>query len=488
MTEKADFSALIEGWSRSRLLIVGDLMLDRFIYGAVSRISPEGPIPVLRADRDVPMLGGAGNVLRNALALGAKASLITVIGDDNAGQNLLSLTGEESTIIIEKGRLTTQKDRFVAQGQQLLRCDREDPRPIQPETGEKILAAAADQLDEASILVLSDYGKGVLGGPLVSSLIALAKQKNCGVFVDPKGEDFGRYRGASLVTPNLAELRQTTKFSCGEDWEVEEACRQLSQQNGINGILATRSEKGMTLLSPKEEGSEKSCVHLRASAQEVFDVSGAGDTVVATFATAVAAGSPWHDAARLANTAAGIVVGKVGTAVVHPKELLQALHSHDLLASEEKLQDLDTLLERVAIWRARGLKVGFTNGCFDLLHPGHISLLTQARKACDRLIVGLNSDVSVTRLKGPDRPIQSEAARANVLSSLEVVNCVAVFSEDTPFSLIEAIQPDVLVKGADYRLDQVVGADLVQSYGGKVVLAELKDGHSTTGTIKRLSN
>ncbi len=300
------------------------------------------------------------------------------------------------------------------------------------------------------------------------------------VVVDPKGDDFGRYRGASVITPNRKELIQATGMPADSDAEVEAACRFLLETCSIDAVVATRSERGMSVVT--RDGA----THLPANAREVFDVSGAGDTVVATLTSALSVGVELTDAARLANLAAGIVVGKVGTAVVRAPELLSALHEQEWRSGEEKVDTLEQAVERAARWRARGKRVGFTNGCFDLLHPGHISLLNQAKAACDVLVVGLNSDASVKRLKGETRPVQTETARATVLASLACVDLVVIFGEDTPEELIRALRPDVLVKGADYTVATVVGAGFVQSYGGKVVLADLVDGQSTTNTIKRM--
>jgi D-beta-D-heptose 7-phosphate kinase/D-beta-D-heptose 1-phosphate adenosyltransferase len=304
------------------------------------------------------------------------------------------------------------------------------------------------------------------------------------VVVDPKGPDYSHYRGADLVTPNRRELSEATGMATDSDEEVVAAARAMIRDCGIGAVLVTRSEHGMTLVVGD---AEDGVTHVPARAQEVADVSGAGDTVVAMLATALASGIELVDAVRLANVAAGIVVSKLGTAVATSSEVSQALRATDMNLIEAKTLPLDALLNQIAAWRGDGKRVGFTNGCFDILHPGHISLLRQAREACDKLVVGLNSDASVRRLKGEERPVQSEAARGTVIGSLESVDAVVIFGEDTPFELISQIRPDVLVKGADYTVETVVGADVVQSYGGKVVLARLAEGHSTTRTIERIA-
>ena len=485
---QSDVAGAVERLAGVPVLVLGDIMLDRFVYGAVDRISPEAPIPVLRILRETAMLGGAGNVLRNLAALGATPRAVAVVGEDAAGEEVAAQTrdclapaGGTVELVRAAGRSTTIKDRFIAAGQQLLRVDRDPEQALDAETEAQVMAAALAALDGAAAVILSDYGKGVLSERVIAAVVEAARQRGCPVIVDPKGRDFARYRGAGWVTPNRRELQEASGLATGDDAAVTAAAQKLIAEAGIGAVLATRSEQGMTLVSAQEVH------HLKAEAQEVFDVSGAGDTVVAVFAAALGAGLAAVTAAQLANVAAAIVVAKLGTAVARPGEILHALHASDLLAAEAKVSDLDSLADQVARWREVGLTVGFTNGCFDLLHPGHVSLLEQARAACDRLIVGLNSDASVRRLKGETRPVQSEAARAAVLASLASVSRVVVFGEDTPLNLIETLKPDILVKGADYSLDQVVGAEIVHGYGGRVVLADLSPGHSTTATIERLA-
>jgi D-beta-D-heptose 7-phosphate kinase/D-beta-D-heptose 1-phosphate adenosyltransferase len=385
-------------------------------------------------------------------------------------------------LVTTAGRTTTVKTRFFAGIQQLLRADRESTDGLAETTVEAVVANASAALERADIVVLSDYGKGVLDGAIAGRLIAAAARAGRRVIVDPKGEDFGRYRGAAMITPNRRELAEASRMATATDAEVVAAARAMIDGCGIETVLCTRSAEGMTLVT------RRSVDHLPAEARAVFDVSGAGDTVVAAVAAALGAGVDLVDAARLANVAAGIVVGKVGTAVAWPQEIVADIRHRDPLAApERKVLTLDPALDRVRAWRAEGKRVGFTNGCFDLIHPGHVALLAKSRAACDRLVVGLNSDASVRRLKGATRPVQNEAARAAVLASLASVDLVVVFDEDTPIRLIEAIRPDMLAKGADYAIDQVVGGAFVQSYGGKVVLVDLEPGHSTTATIARMS-
>ncbi|MFC4237828.1 D-glycero-beta-D-manno-heptose-7-phosphate kinase [Thalassospira xianhensis] len=486
MTDLSHLAQLVEQLPNAKVLCIGDVMLDRFVYGSVTRISPEAPIPIIRVERESAMLGGAGNVTRNATALGASVRFLSLVGDDLPGREVMEYVandkGVEPYIQIERNRPTTIKTRYIAGGQQLLRSDNETTAILAAATISNLSALAAQLAPDVSAIVLSDYGKGVLHGDVVAATIAAARKAGKPVIVDPKGTDYSIYRGATVVTPNRAEAQAATGIDIQSDEDAIAAATKIITECGIENVLLTRSQDGMTLVTSKGEAT-----HLPTEAREVFDVSGAGDTVVACLASAIAGGASLSDAARIANVAAGIVVGKIGTAVVYPDELISVLHHHDLMIGEAKLMPLDRMVDRVERWRRKGYKVGFTNGCFDLLHPGHLSLLQQARSNCDRLIVGLNSDASVKRLKGEARPVQSEAARAAVLGSLETISGVVIFGEDTPITVIEALKPDILVKGADYTIDKVVGADIVQGYGGKVVLANLADGFSTTSTIARIN-
>ncbi|PHS79234.1 MAG: bifunctional heptose 7-phosphate kinase/heptose 1-phosphate adenyltransferase [Rhodospirillaceae bacterium] len=486
MSDISDLAGLIEGLNGAQVLCIGDVMLDRYVSGSVERISPEAPIPVLRIESERTMLGGVGNVAANIQALNGGGRFIATVGDDSAGREvehlLKDLSNVQPNLVTMINRPTTLKTRFVGGAQQLMRADTENTDPLDDDIRQNIQANATADIAAHGALVLSDYGKGVLSTATLKVIIEAAKKARVPVIVDPKGNDYTRYAGASIVTPNKKELSEATNLPAGTDDEVIKACRQLITSCSIGGVLATRSADGMTLVLKDQDP-----IHLTAEAREVFDVSGAGDTVVATLALAIASGANWTQAATLANTAAGIVVGKSGTATVSSDELSHALHAQDLDAAGAKVATLDQATTLVTQWRNRGYSVGFTNGCFDLLHPGHISLLSQSKQACDRLVIGLNSDASVKRLKGDSRPVQTEASRAAVLGALGAVDLVVIFGEDTPINLIEKLRPDVLVKGADYTIDTVVGADIVQSYGGKIVLAKLEDGHSTTNTIKRLS-
>ncbi len=480
-----DLAGIVARMSGSAVAVVGDAMLDRFVYGDVTRISPEAPIPVFREGREVRMPGGAGNVARNLAALGAQARLAAVVGDDEDGKALAQLLAREpglvADIVAVAGRVTTRKTRFVAGAQQLLRADREDVSALPADAADALLAAFSRALKGAGAAVLSDYAKGSLVSGMAAKLIALARKAGVPVVVDPKVADFSVYAGADVVTPNRQELAAASGLPVASDGEVVAAARKVMKTSAIGAVLCTRSAQGMSLVTAAD------AVHIAAEAREVFDVSGAGDTVVATIAAALAAGAKLVDAVAIANAAAGIVVGKLGTAVAHPGEILSALQRRAVMPAAGKLVTAEEARRRADAWRADGLKVGFTNGCFDLLHPGHVHLLAGARAACDRLIVGLNDDASVRGLKGDGRPVQAAEARALVLGALETVDLVVLFGEATPRRLIETIAPDVLFKGADYRREDVVGGDFVEARGGRVVLIDLAPGFSTTLTIARMS-
>ena len=480
---QADLIPLVEKLRTSRVLCIGDVMLDHYIYGRVERISPEAPVPVLHLEREERTLGGAGNVLRNLHALGAETCFISVTGTDAAGLEVAnmvaSLGGSEAHVLAERGRTTTLKTRYVAGQQQLLRADHERVAPIPAELRADMAKIAREAVAQCRVVILSDYAKGLLGDGLAAEIISAAKAAGCLVVVDPKGNDYGIYRGADVLKPNRPELAAAAGVAVKTDDDVIAAARSLIAKHEFKALLVSCGKDGMLLV----EGDGTN-LRLAAEAREVFDVSGAGDTVIAVLAASLGAGASLADAARLANAAAGVVVGKVGTAVVEPTELEAALLNRDTI-EQRKTLPLSLALDQIARWRRARLKVGFTNGCFDLLHPGHVSLLNQAKAACDRLVVAINSDQSVVRLKGPGRPIQNQDARAAVLSSLAAVDQVVIFDADTPIELIEAMRPDVLVKGADYRLDEVVGGAFVRAYGGQVLLAELTPGYSTTATIAR---
>lgn len=484
-----DFDKHLSGLSQQTVLCIGDLMLDEFVYGDVSRISPEAPTPVIAVKRTEVMIGGAGNVARNLVALGARCIFIGLVGDDEAGK---ALTGAlslhpliEFSLATDPRRMTTRKVRFVSEhhSAHLLRADWEMAAPIEPAEEDALIGFAIEAMPRAGAVVLSDYAKGALTPRVVRAVIDAANKAGKPVIVDPKGRDYSIYRGATLITPNRQELAAATGTAARSDDEVAAAAQGLKDALGAQAVLVTRSEDGMTLVG---EGAP---IHVPSYAVKVRDVSGAGDTVVAVLAAMLAMNADFESAMRAANAAAAVVVGKRGTATLTVDELRHRILPEASLASEEKIVfDWSQLGEHLDAWRKMGLRIGFTNGVFDLLHPGHVKLLAQARAQCDRLVVGLNSDASVTRLKGPTRPVQNAQSRADVLAALEAVDLVVVFEQDTPRELIAEVKPTVLVKGSDYTREQVVGHDIVEALGGVVVLVDLVPGQSTTSMVERSRN
>ena len=477
----------VSKFNKCKVLCIGDVMLDRFIYGKVTRISPEAPVPILKVEQECHMLGGAGNVVRNISALGAIPSLISIIGNDNAGQEVKELLEKDkvsaSDIIADDRFMTGIKARYLADSQQVLRTDYENVIDMPTSMTKGIIRKIKRLIKTCNVVILSDYGKGLLNPQVTESIISAARKLNCPIIIDPKGSDYSRYKFADLVTPNRSELEDVIGNILDTEQKIVEAAKAVLKKYKLGSILVTRSQDGMSLITANGD-----ITHLSAEALEVFDVSGAGDTVVATMATTLAAGATLPEAAALANLAAGIVVGKVGTAVAYASDILSQMHNQSIDTKKKKLIDFEHLVEVTREWRRQGLKIGFTNGCFDLLHHGHISLLSQAKTRCDRLIVGLNSDCSVKRIKGNNRPIQNEKTRSTVLTSIELVDVVTIFDEENPLKLIMAIKPDVLIKGSDYKRSQIIGADIVKKQGGKVFLAKLEKGYSTTNTISKMTN
>ena len=480
-----DIISLIDGFKKTSVLCIGDLMLDLFVYGDVSRISPEAPIPILKVNHEFHTLGGVGNVVNNLLSIGAQPHLLSIVGADTNAQKLCDLLKEKGIspdhLIQDATVQTIEKRRFSTKMQQLLRVDYEGEGYFEGHLYAALVEKAKKILPHVQALVLSDYGKGVLHPDLViAPLIAEAHKYNIPIITDPKGKDYSIYRGVTLITPNRKELHDATHLATSSDQEILAAAQRILTDCGIENVLATRSEDGMTLVKKNGEAH-----HYKTSAKEVYDVSGAGDTVVAVMAAALGAGGAFEEACYLSNMAGSIVVGKIGTATVSDTELKNqcSKKSHD---EDDKLMPMGMMLEKVKVWHQKGLKIGFTNGCFDLLHQGHIKILKEAKAACDKLIVGLNSDASVKRLKGPTRPINDEKTRAIILGSLQFVDAVLIFEEDTPLQAIQELCPDVLIKGADYTVDTVVGGDFVQKRGGKVVLVDLDPGRSSTAIIQKI--
>lgn len=474
-------------FSEVSVLCIGDVMLDRFVAGHVKRISPEGPVPVMSVTSETLCPGGAANVARNIAALGAKCTLVGMTGLDSNGETLAELLAENRGISTEfvtlQTRPTTTKTRFIGHNQQMLRVDRENASPISLEEEDTLLERTLPLIPKHQVIVLSDYAKGMLSERVVRKVIKESKLQNKPVIVDPKTSDFSRYAGASIVTPNQKETLEVVGICPDTDQDAEQAGRAILSRFNIESILLTRAEQGMTFMD-----HDRPAFHIKAETREVFDVVGAGDTVIATLAVVLGSGASKEEASRIANVAAGIVVGKRGTATVSAVELHDAL-THNAtsgtISTAAKICNWNEIQARSMDWRNNGMKVGFTNGCFDILHVGHIRLLQFAREHCDRLVVGVNSDPSIKRLKGPTRPINSEVDRAELLGALSFVDAVVIFDEDTPLELIKTVSPGLLVKGADYTIDKIVGADVVLASGGEVLTFEIVPGKSTTATINR---
>ncbi len=468
--------------SKVRVLVVGDLMVDRYQWGQVDRISPEAPVPVVKIVREERRLGGAANVAANLLALGCRASVCGAVGDDDPGRALLSMldglgAGRDGVAVL-KTRPTTEKLRIMGGEQQLLRVDREDPAQLPAEAVERLRAWLEAHLHEFDGVIVSDYAKGVVSEALLDALLQLAQthpRQPCRVVVDPKGDDFRQYQGVTCITPNEQEAAVATRRTIAGDTDALAAGQALLEQLALPCLCITRGAKGVLAFSGKADHR-----FFPAQAREVFDVTGAGDTFIGTFGGLLIAGSPFYEAVEIANLASGVAVGKLGTATVTPWELLA--HS----GAARKLVAGDDIGRVADALRAQGKRVVFTNGCFDLLHAGHIQYLQDSRAQGDALIVALNSDESVRRLKGPTRPVIGEEDRAHLLSALACVDYVVVFPDDTPLNLIRAIKPHVLTKGADYTVDTVVGHEDVRQWGGQVRLIPIKENRSTSGLIEKI--
>jgi D-beta-D-heptose 7-phosphate kinase/D-beta-D-heptose 1-phosphate adenosyltransferase len=475
---------LVDEIRNSRVCIVGDVMLDRLVTGAVERVSPEGPALVLQIDEERLMLGGAGNVAANIASLGGVAHLVSVMGDDQASVELERLMDAFGNLIV-KGSLrvpdirTTEKTRFVADGRHLLRADREQ-HAISESHEEAVIAALTERVEDCNALVISDYSKGVISPSVMRAAAAAARSNAIPLVIDSKRPDSRLDAGGTLVTPNVKELESATRIACARGNDCEGAALEMIRVTR-SAVLVTRSEHGVSLYRPGHPVWSES-----SRATVVRDVTGAGDTVVATAAAALAVGVDMVEAAHIANVAAGIVVGKPGTAAVTLDELnLALLHGSDPAELEGKLVTMRSAVATRRLWQQAGLAVGLANGCFDLIHPGHVRLLAEARRRCDRLIVAINTDAAVRRLKGPERPIQTELARAEVIGALRSVDLVILFDDNTPIDLITSLRPDVLFKGADYSIEAVVGAEFVIGLGGRVELIEQFSEYSSTRLIAR---
>lgn len=485
--ETVDETSLARIFSRACELavwVIGDIMLDEYAIGDVSRISPEAPVPVVRVQRLEDRLGGAANVARQVAALGARVSLAGLLGNDAAGDHVLGLCGESGIdvrAVRQSGmRPTSRKLRALARNQQLVRLDWEDTTPCPAEAAGWMI----ERLQEGhtpDVIILSDYAKGVLTPALVGHIREIAAAAGIRIVVDPKQRDFGAYRGASILTPNIHELEMAAgrSFDAADIASITACGQSLALDVGADALVVTRGGHGMLVIPA--HGAHHA---ISARGHALFDPTGAGDTVVAVLATTLAAGATLVEAAAIANAAAGITVGRIGTVSVAANEIVEFLGGENA----HKVLETGDLAAQAERWRNAGKRIVFTNGCFDLLHAGHLSLLHQAAQHGDVLIVAVNSDASVQRLKGPERPLVSQHERARMLAALGCVDAVTVFEEDTPLKVLQAIRPDILVKGQDYRVDQVVGRELVESAGGRVVLVPLMPGKSTTALIDRIAN
>ena len=482
-----ELSELLDRVKGLRVLCVGDLVLDQFVYGDTRRVSREAPVPILDEKRRETMLGAVGNVVRNVVALGGQASLVSVVGDDVEGQTVRKLLKAENVspdgLVAIPGGTSGTKTRFVCNGHQMLCVDRDPPGNLTDKIRQDVIARIEAELATCDVAILSDYGRGLVARDVSQALITACRKAGKKVCVDPRGRDFSRYDGAFTIKPNALELSEETGIDVHDDESAKIALDAvMANLNATDTVIVTRSSAGMTARQSSGE-----LVHVRSKPRQVYDVSGAGDTAISMLALALGADANLETAMRAADRAAGVAVSKVGTATVSATEILDEERTIGFEDARTKLLTREGAAETVARWRAHGLKVGLTNGCFDILHPGHVSLLRQARAKCDRLIVALNTDESVKRLKGEGRPVNHEISRATVLASLASVDRVVLFGDDTPEALIDALAPGVYFKGADYTEDQLgpLGGDAVKRHGGVICLIPLEDGHSTTSTIER---
>jgi len=472
----------------NKILCIGDIILDTYSHGDVRRISPEAPIPVLKINNNkYEVLGGSGNVARNICSSGSNCHLIAICGKDEEAKILKKLLRDSKKLsfnLIEDGsRCTTKKNRFVSDNQQILRVDREETQAIGKKVELKVFDSFKNKIDQFGIVVISDYSKGMLTDSLLKSIIQISKKKKKIIIVDPKKEDFSAYRGASIITPNYKELLKASQYkvNTGKEINKEKASEIVSRLSkkiikkfNFNAVVTTRSSDGISIFDQKNKS-----LHLPSKAKEVYDVSGAGDTVIAYISSGLAKGRSLFNSVEIANDAAGVAVGKFGTTVVKVEDLLANKSANKLLSLNEVCADLKNKINK---------KIGFTNGCFDLIHQGHIFYLKEARKECDFLILGLNSDSSIKRIKGNDRPILNQEERTEVLKNFNFIDCIVIFNEDTPIKLIKKIKPNLIFKGDDYKRNEVVGFKEIQAWGGKVKLIKCIKGKSTSGIIRKIKN
>ena len=481
---KEKFKYFFKNSERPKILVVGDLILDEYIWGGVQRISPEAPVPILETRSENLALGGAANVANNLVGLGCEVHLCGAIGQDEKGDKLLQTIHDRSIqtegIFRFVHRPTTSKMRIIAHNQQILRVDKEDNRPITEETEKKLIQYINQVIPGMDGIICSDYHKGILTEKVIKAVMHRAQKSEKSVIVDPKSSDFSLYKGATVITPNLREVARSVPIKIKDKEDLGRAAEYLLNLTKAQAILITQGKDGMSLYQNKEKP-----VSIPTVAKEVFDVTGAGDTVISVFSMAVFVGFDKKEAAWLSNMAASVVVGKVGTAVVTLEEINEFLQEEMLRTSHTVLK-LEELKKIISMAKSTDKKVVFTNGCFDIIHGGHIEFLQKAKSMGDILVVGLNTDQSVKKLKGENRPIKNEKERANILSALKYIDYITLFSETTPEKLIQEIKPDILVKGDDYKIDEVVGREIVEGYGAKVELIPIVQGHSTTQTLAEI--
>jgi D-beta-D-heptose 7-phosphate kinase/D-beta-D-heptose 1-phosphate adenosyltransferase len=476
-----DTLSVISNFGNQRIIVIGDIMLDRFITGTVSRISPEAPVPILKAKDECISIGGAGNVAVNLIGLGASAKILGIIGNDDNGKKLSELLKQSeidsNDLITDPERITTTKTRIISRNQQIVRIDREHNNPISETTGKRIVRSFMNSVNKFKPdgIIISDYAKGMITSELCEEIIKHPRAKKIFVAVDPKGTDFTKYKGASVITPNKTEAEEVCGFNIVDETTLKKSMKKLFNITGIDNIIITRGKEG---ISYSVRGENTKTIH--SNAREIFDVTGAGDTVVSVLTLSYLSSESWEDSVRLANAAAGIVVGRVGTVSVTQRDLLNAFIPNRNLKLQ-KIVSRKFLRELLTQLRKEKKKITFTNGCFDLFHKGHLHLLNEAKNFGDMLIVGVNDDDSVKRIKGEERPYIPALDRARMIAELECVNFVVVFPEDTPLELIKMIKPDILIKGSDYKHETVIGSEFVESYGGEVKFIEqLKDISTST--------
>jgi D-beta-D-heptose 7-phosphate kinase/D-beta-D-heptose 1-phosphate adenosyltransferase len=482
--DRKTVESLFQRAPKLKCLVVGDLMLDEYLWGKTDRISPEAPVQVVDVLREDLRLGGAGNVANNLLALGCQVTVASVIGEDENGWALLkafSRQGIDTTPVYqEPGRRTGRKTRVIASNQQIVRIDRESREPLAEQQEQLLIQWLQQHCAGFDVVLVSDYLKGVLTPAVLKAITTTAHSHSIPVLVDPKGTDYRKYHGATCLTPNRKEAEAASGVPIRDGASLQQAADSIIATVGLDNLLITRSEEGMSLFCGNGE-----TVHIPTVAREVFDVTGAGDTVLALLACGLAGGLTLAESARLANVAAGIAVAKLGTSVVTPAEIIDAVAATHR-DSDSKIKNREVLADIIAVERVKGKRVVFTNGCFDLLHAGHVKYLQAARRLGDLLVLGLNSDASVRRLKGPKRPLIDEDERGHLLAALDCIDYVCLFDEDTPLELITALKPQILVKGGDYTADGVVGKDIVEANGGRVELIPFVDGKSTTNIIEKI--